>query len=319
MNKNKEALYSEIQAANKILILSHKRPDGDAVGSVLGLGLALLETGKEVQMVLVDGVPKNFQHLVGSEQVRKRVVYDFDISIVLDCSDLIRVGINFEDDFVPTINIDHHVTNQYFAQINLVDVSAPATAELLNEIILGLGIQISKPVAEALITGLITDTLGFRTCNIHPKTLRLAADLMEIGVDLPALYQRALLNKSYEAVRYWGAGIATLQLENRMLWATLTQEDRDAIGYPGRDDADLINVLSSINDIDVAIIFVEQPNETVKVSWRAKKGLDVSQIASTFGGGGHKPAAGAEIQGELEFIKKDVINATRIYMMTQNQ
>jgi len=319
MDKNRKLINSEIQAANKILVLSHMRPDGDAVGSVLGLGLALQETGKEVQMVLVDGVPKNFQHLEGSDQIRKRASDDFDISIVLDCSDLKRVGINFEDDFIPTINIDHHVTNKIFAQINLVDVSAPATAEILKEIILGLGLQISKSVAEALLTGLITDTLGFRTCNIHPKTLRIAADLMDVGVDLPMLYQHALLNRSYEAVRYWGAGISTLQFENRMLWATLSQEDRNKIGYPGRDDADLINVLSSINDVDIAIIFVEQPNETVKVSWRAKKGFDVSQIASDFGGGGHKPAAGAEVQGELEFIKKDVINATRNYLLTLNQ
>jgi len=319
MDKNRKLINSEIQAANKILVLSHMRPDGDAVGSVLGLGLALQETGKEVQMVLMDGVPKNFQHLEGSDQIRKRASDDFDISIILDCSDLKRVGINFEDDFIPTINIDHHITNKNFAQINLVDVSAPATAEILKEIILGLGLQISKSVAEALLTGLITDTLGFRTCNIHPKTLRIAADLMDVGVDLPMLYQHALLNRSYEAVRYWGAGISTLQFENRMLWATLSQEDRNKIGYPGRDDADLINVLSSINDVDIAIIFVEQPNETVKVSWRAKKGVDVSQIASDFGGGGHKPAAGAEVQGELEFIKKDVINATRNYLLTLNQ
>jgi len=319
MDKNRKLINSEIQAANKILVLSHMRPDGDAVGSVLGLGLALQETGKEVQMVLMDGIPKNFQHLEGSDQIRIRASDDFDISIVLDCSDLKRVGINFEDDFIPTINIDHHITNKNFAQINLVDVSAPATAEILKEIILGLGLQISKSVAEALLTGLITDTLGFRTCNIHPKTLRIAADLMDVGVDLPMLYQHALLNRSYEAVRYWGAGISTLQFENRMLWATLSQEDRNKIGYPGRDDADLINVLSSINDVDIAIIFVEQPNETVKVSWRAKKGVDVSQIASDFGGGGHKPAAGAEVQGELEFIKKDVINATRNYLLTLNQ
>jgi phosphoesterase RecJ-like protein len=317
MDKKIKLISSEIQAANKILITSHKRPDGDAVGSVLGLGLALQEIGKEVQMVLVDGVPKNFQHLDGSDQICKRASDDFDISIILDCSDLKRVGINFEDDFIPTINIDHHVTNQEFAQINIVDLTAPATAEILKEIILSMDLPISLSVADALLTGLITDTLGFRTCNIHPKTLRIAADLMDVGCDLPALYQNALLNRSYEAIRYWGAGISTLQFEDRLLWATLSQEDRCTVGYPGRDDADLINVLSSINDVDIAIIFVEQPYESVKVSWRAKRGLDVSQIASSFGGGGHKPAAGADIQGEIEFIKKDVINATRKYLMTR--
>jgi phosphoesterase RecJ-like protein len=265
-------------------------------------------------MVLDDGVPGCFKHLAGNDQISKQPDGTFDISIVLDCSDLERVGDIFEDGFIPTINIDHHITNNNFAQINLVDTRAPATAEILVELIRRLRLAITKPVAEALLTGLITDTLGFRTSNMHSNTLRVAADLMEMNCDLPYLYQKALLDRSFEAVRYWGAGLSTLQLEDRLLWATLTQEDRKAIGYPGRDDADLVNVLSSIENVDIAIIFVEQPNGSVKVSWRAQKGLDVSRIATRFGGGGHKPAAGAEIVGDLEFVKTNVINATRNYL-----
>jgi phosphoesterase RecJ-like protein len=150
--------------------------------------------------------------------------------------------------------------------------------------------------------------------NMHPGTLRVAADLMEKGSDLPTLYQKALVNKSFEAARFWGAGLSTLQKEDGLLWATLTLEDRKAIGYPGKDDADLVNVLSSVNGVDIAIIFVEQPKEIVKVSWRAQQGFDVSDIASHFGGGGHKPAAGAEIKGNLDSVKTEVLNATRSYL-----
>lgn len=304
--------------ANEIVITSHKRPDGDAIGSVVGLGTALMEAGKEVQMILEDGVPSCFNHLVGSDRIKKSVKGSFDLSIVLDCSDLQRVGSVFEDSFVPTINIDHHVTNINFAEINIVKTKTPATAEILTQFIPRVGLSISKPTANALLTGIITDTLGFRTSNVHPETLRIVADLMEMGCDLPNLYEKALLNRSYKAARYWGAGLSTLQLENRLLWATLTQDDRKAIGYPGRDDADLINVLTSINDVDIALVFVEQPSGSVKVSWRSHKGFDVSRIALSFGGGGHKPAAGAEIQGDLEIVMADVLEATRRYLITNN-
>jgi len=314
MDEKLELIREKISSADSILITSHKRPDGDAVGSVIGLGLALLDSGKNVEIVMVDGIPKNFSHLVGSEKISKKINHDFDISIILDCSELKRIGFDFEDNFFPTINIDHHITNDNFAEINIVEVSSPATTEILSDLIPKIGLDITTPVADALLTGLITDTLGFRTCNMHAKTLRIAASLMEKGSDLPTLYQHALLNRTFKAAQYWGAGLSTLNLENGVLWATLSLEDRKRIGYPGRDDADLINILSSIDEIDVAIIFVEQQKDAVKVSWRAKKGIDVSKIASIFGGGGHKPAAGAEIKGELEFVKSEVLTATQNYL-----
>jgi phosphoesterase RecJ-like protein len=307
-------LKNIIGEANQILITSHIRPDGDAVGSLLGLGLTLEAAGKDVQMVLADGVPATFNHLGGCEKVTKHPKGEVDISIVLDCSDIQRVGNIFQEDYVPTINIDHHVTNLNFAQFNLVDPGTPSTAEMLANLIPKLGFSLGKGIAEALLTGMITDTLGFRTSNMQAETLRTAADLMEFGCDLPYLYNKALHIRSFEAVRYWGAGLSTLEKEDRLLWACLTQKDRQAIGYPGRDDADLINILSSIDAIDIAIIFVEQANGSVKVSWRARKGFDVSQIARSFGGGGHKPAAGAEIEGDLDLVKMEVLEATRNYL-----
>jgi phosphoesterase RecJ-like protein len=150
---------------------------------------------------------------------------------------------------------------------------------------------------------------------MKPKTMRVVADLMEIGCDLPDLYQKVLTNKSFEAAKFWGVGLSTLQKEDRIVWATLTHEDRKEVGYPGRDDADLINVLSSIDEMDIAIIFVEQPNGKVKVSWRAVKGVDVSKIAFSFGGGGHQPAAGAEITGSLSYVRSEVLNRTRGYRL----
>jgi phosphoesterase RecJ-like protein len=193
----------------------------------------------------------------------------------------------------------------------LVDSDAVATAEMLSDYLPQFGLPITKTVAEALLTGLITDTIGFRTVNMTPKALRVAADLMETGVDLPDLYQRALLSRSLNAIRYWGAGLSKISANGRLVWTSLTLEDRQKVDYPGRDDADLINVLSTIEDTDIALIFIEQTDERIKVSWRSKPGIDVSQVALDFGGGGHKTAAGAEIEGSLKEVQSKVLNMTK--------
>ena len=311
---NKTALREAqqiIQNSQNILVISHIRPDGDAVGSVLGLGLALQSAGKNVQMILEDGVPKSFRHLVGSDQIQKRAEDEVDCSIVVDCSDLSRTGKHFSDGSQPDINIDHHNTNLNFARVNLVDAQAAATTEILSGLLRDWNLPIEISVAEALLTGLITDTLGFRVASMTPATMRVAAELFEVGADLPVLYDKALLTRSYKAARYWGSGLSSLQLEDRLLWTQLTLEDRQAASYPGRDDADLINILQTVEDADVFVIFIEQKDNRVKVSWRARPGFDVSEIALQFGGGGHKPAAGAEIQGSMDEVVADVLTATR--------
>ncbi len=315
MNKAWIHTFSQkFQTAEKILIVSHIRPDGDAIGSVLGLGLSLQLIGKQVQMVLADGVPQSFRHLPGVDQLKQHPDGEFDLICVVDCSDLQRAGNALNGYPQPDLNIDHHITNLNFAHVNLVDPQAVATAEILAELILALDLPMPPSVAAALLTGLITDTIGFRTSNMQPNSLRLAARLMEFGADLPELYRRALVTRSFEAARFWGAGLSTLEKEGRMVWATLTLADRKAAGYPGRDDADLVTVLSSIEDADIALIFVEQPDNHIKVSWRAQPGFDVSQIALQFGGGGHPPASGADIAGGLAEVQARVLEATRALM-----
>ncbi len=313
--RRKREMRQKIRDARRVLVVSHIRPDGDAVGSLIGLGLSLEAVGKEVQMVLSDGVPADFRSLDGSDRVVTRPSGDFDLFIVLDCSDMIRAGQAFNNGdlryAVPDLNIDHHVTNLRFARVNWLEVEAVATSEILARILPGLGLPILLPVASALLTGIITDTLGFRTSNMTPRAMRVAAKLMESGADLPELYRRSLGERSFEAARYWGVGLSKLQREDSIVWATLTQADRKAVEYPGRDDADLINVLSSIKDAQVALVFVEQNHKHVKVSWRSRRDVDVSQVALRFGGGGHKAASGAELEGTLEEIEQKVLEATR--------
>jgi len=300
-----------IKNAQRFLLISHSRADGDSVGSLIGLGLALQHPGKNVQMVIEDGVPQALRFLEGTDQIRKKPQGDFDLVITLDCSDLGRIGDVLKNRPAPDINIDHHVTNENFASINLVDSKAGATAQILVDIFPQIGLQLTRPAAAGLLTGLITDTIGFRTSNVTSKTFDIAARLLETDVNLTDIYRQALTSRSFEAVKYWGAGLRNLERESGLVWTTLTLSDRKEAGYPGRDDADLINILSSIDDCKISIIFIEQNKGTVKVSWRAQPGLDISVIAMEFGGGGHAAASGAEILGTMTDVQELVLERTR--------
>lgn len=304
------AIGESLRQAQRVLVVSHVRPDGDAVGSLLGLGMSLQGIGKNVQMVLADGVPPAFRHLPGHDLICKQAKGVFDLVAVVDASDLQRVGKALDGIPGPDINIDHHLTNLNFARLNLVEPHAVATSAILAEHLPEWGLPVTAEIASALLTGIISDTLGFRTSNMTAKTLRLAANLMDIGPDMPELYNRALVRRSFAATRYWGLGLSHIEHQDRLVWTSLTLADRSAINYPGNDDADLINILSSIEEMDVAVIFVEQRGGKVKVSWRAVPGVDVSAVALTFGGGGHAAAAGAEIQGSLVEVQNRVIQAT---------
>lgn len=319
MEKSKEmnnGLSGEIKkrlsVANRIVIASHVRPDGDAIGSLLALGLALRDAGKSVQMALTDGVPASFKHLEGSELIARQPDGEYDTFITVDCADFKRVGKAFENFDPPDINIDHHKTNENFGKINLIEAEEVATAAILTNHLPEWGLKITKPIAAALLNGIITDTLGFRTSNTTPEALRQAAALMESGVDMPDLYMRALVKKSLPAARYWGAGLSSLESSHGMIWGTLTLADRKSAGYGGNDDADLINMISAIDGNKVGMIFVEQSDNHVKISWRAlENGIDVSQVAKHFKGGGHAAAAGADVQGGLGEVQREVLSRTR--------
>src|SRR3990172_10157079 len=163
------AIKERLNKAEDILIASHIRPDGDAVGSLLGLGLALQQEGKKVQMVLADGVPASFRHLAGADQVKTKVEGSFDTFITVDCADFKRTGKPFEALSQPDINIDHHITNEKFGKLNLVEGQEVATSAILTNYLPGWGFRITTPVAAALLTGIIADTLGFRTSNTTPE------------------------------------------------------------------------------------------------------------------------------------------------------
>ena len=311
-NENIGAIKERLEKANNVLIASHVRPDGDAIGSLLGLGLALQNAGKKVQMVLMDGVPASFKYLEGSELVQKEPNGEYDTFITVDSADFRRVGKVFENFGEPDINIDHHKTNANYGKINLIEADEVATAAVLAKHLPEWGYEITQPISAALLTGIITDTLGFRTSNTNPSALRLCADLMEVDVDMPEIYMQSLVKKTFVAAKYWGAGLSNMEHKDGIVWSSLSLEDRKRTGYGGNDDADLINMISAIDGEKVGMIFVAQSDNHVKISWRALvPGIDVSQVAKHFNGGGHAAAAGADIPGTLEDLQPMVLKTTR--------
>jgi phosphoesterase RecJ-like protein len=304
-------IRARLESTERILITSHVRPDGDAICSVLALGLALKERGKNVQMVLTDGVPSDYHHLQNFKEIAKKATSSVDLVITLDAAANDRSGDALNGIETIDINIDHHVTNTRFAALNYIDPASVATCAILAELFPDLGLQFSPAIIDALLTGILTDTLGFRTSNMTPKALRIAADLVEKGADLPRLYERSLLRRSYQALRYWGAGLSKLNREGEMVWTSLTLADRKTANYPGNDDAELVNNIAIVESASVVVLFIEQHDNQVKISWRSQGDVDVSKIAAQFGGGGHVPAAGAVLVGPMEEVQNRVLEATR--------
>lgn len=301
-----------VSRAKRPVVVSHVRPDGDAIGSLLGTVTALVERGIAATPVMRDGLPRRFRFLPSSDRVQSDLPSDTDLVICVDCSDLERTG--FSPGAYPRhpdINIDHHPTNTNFAKINIVQVEAAATTEILYHAFPRWKLPISTDVASCLLTGLVTDTIGFRTSSTTPAALRTAADLLELGPDLPLIYQKSLTDLSFTAAQYWGRGLGRLEYEDGLLWTSLTLEDRSTVGYPGPDDADLVSLMTTIESVSVTVIFVEQTGGKVKVSWRAQPGINVARVATEFGGGGHEPAAGAMVEGDLQDVQQRVLKATR--------
>jgi len=310
IKENDQKIAERIKDSNSILIISHVRPDADAAGSVLGLGLALENAGKKVQMVLEDGAEK-FIYLPGSERITQKPAGEVDMIIVVDCSDPDRVGGALAEYGGPSLVVDHHKTNLNFGEYNVVESDQVATAAILFDHMPTWGLSFDADVASCLLSGIVGDTIGFRTPNVNSDVMRKAGALMDLGADLAHIYREELVMKSFKAIRYWGAGLNRMEHDDGLVWTSLRLADRKEIGYPGNDDADLVNVLSSVKEAKIALIFVEQPHNMVKVSWRTRPGMDVSGIAFEFGGGGHAAAAGADIEGTLEDVMEDVIIETR--------
>ena len=208
-----------LRRAKRILLATHERPDGDALGSLLGLGWMLRGPGKTLWLLSRDGVPATFHFLPGFEDVSSRVPTEVDLIVYLDCSDPDRVG-EFEAPIpsAPSLNIDHHATNSRFAEVNLVEGKAVATAEVIYDLVDPLRLKLNPNAAVGLLTGLVTDTLGFRTANVNAKCLLIAQKLMQAGANLSEIVEKSMNRRTFSAARYWGLGLSRIEREGPIVW-----------------------------------------------------------------------------------------------------
>lgn len=314
MNRDlRDSIHELIDGARRILLVTHVAPDGDAIGSLLGLGWLLRAQGKEVTLVCEDPVPEIYVWLPGSAEIARRARGSFDLLISLDCSDERRMGNVFDEEPAggPLVNIDHHVTNTRFGTVNWVDPSSAATTQMIQHLANALDWEIDQPVAVHLLTGLITDTRAFRTYNVDRAAMQAALGLMEAGASLNEITQRVLGQRPLASVRLWGLAIDRLELEGGILWTEVTHDMQRHLALGEDGDSGLANFLSGVRESKVVVVFTERDGGIIDVGMRSAPGYDVAKVACRLGGGGHPQAAGCTMEGDLVRVRKRVLAEVR--------
>ena len=295
---------------NKIFIAAHIMPDGDCLGSALGLAWALRKLGKTVTVTCNDHVSNSFEYLAGFAELAPKIPTDEEFLVYVDGSSADRFGAAYDPKLFngrPVLAIDHHITNEHFAPMNFVDTRAASTAEIVYRFILALQVPFDQTIAQCLLTGIITDTLGFRTANTTVDTLRTATALMEAGASIPDIVERSFNQVPLPNLRLRGRVFSEAHLDGLILWAEIPLKLLRELGVNGNGTSGIINQLLSVDAAKIAVVFTEKDNGKIDVGFRSRVGYDVSGIAARLGGGGHKQAAGALIDGPLSVARERVL------------
>lgn len=300
-----------VQCASRILVLTHMNPDGDALGSLTAVGQALSHLDKTYTLACESDITNRFNFLPFVTQIVKkpdsRIPYD--LVITLDCGDISRMGEPYDNLPQPKprlVNIDHHVTNDNFGDLNWV-ADCPSTAEMLYQLFQELGWEIDAGIALSLLTGVVTDTLGFRTPNVTPNTLRVASALMDAGADLPLVTMQTLILKPLSTLRLWQIGLNNVHLQDGLMWTSITNQERESIGYRSESSSGLVSFLADVNRVAMGVVLLEMEDGTVRVGFRSRPPYNVASVAQALGGGGHPQAAGCTMEGPLAKAEAQII------------
>lgn len=304
-----------INKYNNIFICSHIQPDGDSLGSVLALAMAIKKYNDKanVKVIKVDNIPKDFLFLPGVDMFKEYDEEDeVDLFISLDSSDKERLGNGeyFLSKAKAVINIDHHITNEKFGNINIVIPSASATCEIVYKFINMMNIDIDKDIASCLYTGINTDTGRFMYSNTTYEVHMIVAELMKTGIDTDYINRNIYQNKSIEKTKLFIEALNKLELYNndKVAITMITQEMLDKTKATIEDSEGIVSFIRDIDTIEVACLLKEISENEIKVSLRSKEYVDVSKICIKFNGGGHKRAAGCTINKNLNVAKKMILD-----------
>lgn len=306
-----EEMMDVLRKAPKVALFSHVSPDGDCLGTMLAVGLALEKMGKEVLFYNGDTVPGYLGFLPGSSRITKELPNPLpSILMFVDCTDLKRVNLKSHD--LPEesiiLNLDHHVSNQYFGDFNWVDSQASASGEVAIALIESLGVEIDKDIASNLYAAIVTDTGCFQYSNTTANTHRLIADLLDKKIDLPSIHHQLFDQKPLAQVKLLQCALNRLEINEGGEFAlmTLSIEDFHKCGAGQELSEGLVDHARSIIGVEVAALLKEKSPQEIKVSMRSNRWLDVNQIAAQFGGGGHKRAAGCALKMTMTEAKQRI-------------
>ena len=305
------AIRDAILQRQRFVISSHSRPDGDAIGSQLAMAYALRALGKDVRLVDADPAPPQFEAFpgVGDIHVSATVEGAFDAAIIMECGDLSRTGVaGFEKYFV--INIDHHPGNKGYGAINWFDPGAAACSEMVFELIESLGVGLTPEIATHVYVAILTDTGGFHFSHITPRTFEICRKCTEAGAEPEAIARAVFDSNSMGRLRLMGAVLHNLEFEGggRAAVAALTLKLLGETGATHEDSDGLINLPLNVKEIEAVAFFKEVAPESFRISLRSKGDVDVNRVASAFGGGGHKNAAGCTMTGTYPDVRRKLLD-----------
>ncbi|WP_026292693.1 DHH family phosphoesterase [Rubritalea marina] len=313
------ATFSEIaellRQHDSFVVMSHVRPDGDAIGSQLALGHALEEMGKTVHYINEDGLPDNLAFLPHSERIVKPAgeVLDVDVAIALDCATKPRLGANAlvaAEKAKLWLNIDHHKSNPGYGDVNLIDSSSPATGQILYHLITSEGLPMSAVTRDAIYVAVSTDTGSFQYSGTTVATYEMAADLVRQGLDVGDINAKTYDSHPYRRVELLRRLLNSLEMSEggRLADWKLAYAVQEELSLKPEDSEGLIDMIRAIEGVEVAAFFEELQTGEIRVSMRSKNpAIDVCEVAKQFGGGGHTMAAGIRTEGSLDGVRGEVL------------
>jgi phosphoesterase RecJ-like protein len=299
-----------IEQNQRFMITSHVRPDGDGLGSGLALYWMLQALNKEADVVLRDRVPPAYNVLPGSDLVivQDDVTQSYDAAFIIECGDVERPGLpRLRNQFV--VNIDHHSTTTAFGDINWIDSTAAAVGEMIYNLCKALGVEVTKEIAECIYTALLTDTGSFHFSNTTERTLKIASELVRRGVEPARISQALFYSNSLSKIKLLGLVLSSIQLDEsgRIAWIRMDRETMREAGASEEEADGIANHALSIGEVEAVAFFKELSPVVYRVSLRSKGKFNVARVAESFGGGGHRNAAGCSVEGGYEDVKRRVV------------
>lgn len=306
------AILQVLRDGERFLICSHSRPDGDAVGSVLAMGMLLEQMGKQVDMVSADRIPTIYRELprAGSIRPAQRVHGPYDAAILLECDGVGRSKLRGLEPFF-LINIDHHVSARPYADLNWIDQCAASVGELVYKLAKTAGATVTPEMATCLYTTVLTDTGGFCYGGTRASTFELARDLVLAGAEPVAIAQQVCFSTSTSKILLLAAALGNLKREGRLAWLWVTHQDMVRTCAAEEDCEGIVNFALCISGVEAAVFLRELPDRHIRLSLRSKGRVNVAAIAGKLGGGGHEAAAGCTLEGPLSDALEMILSELR--------